>query len=400
MIRWLANNVGLMVLAVLLAFAVWLVSAWQEDPISEEVVSGRVIVVGLDPSTTLLSNSLPTTITTRIRAPRSVLQFLAAGGVKVDVNLADLSEGDHVITLTPALSAEPASLLSSLPVTSSVTIQKLVQRTLPISLKIDGSPALGFRQLQPAIVPNTVTITASRQVISQVIQVSGNLSVDGSRTDVAQTVRIFPRDANGNIISNVFVEPGSVAVSVTLEQLSNYKDLAVKVEREGQPAQGYAVTGISSDPPIVTVFGARDVITALQGFIQTQPVSIAGRVADVSELVSLNVPPNVSLLSGLQVSVTIKIEPIQGARTVTSKIELIGVPKGVTGTPSPTTIDIVLSGSLPRLNSLKDEDVRVIIDAKDLKPGINIVEPQIVKPEGITVQSIQPATIQVDLTSP
>ncbi len=400
MIRWLANNVGLMVLAVLLAFAVWLVSAWQEDPIAEETVSGRVLITGLDPSTTMLSNSLPTTVTTRIRAPRSVLQFLAAGGVKVDVNLADLSEGEHVITLTPTLNSEPASLLSSLPLTSSVTIQKLVQRTLPIGLKIDGSPALGFRQLQPAIVPNTVTITASRQVISQVVQVSGNLSVDGLRTDVAQTVRIFPRDANGNIISNVFVEPGSVAVSVTLEQLSNYKDLAVKVEREGQPAQGYAVTGISSDPPIVTVFGARDVITALQGFIQTQPVSIAGRIADVSELVSLNVPPNVSLLSGLQVSVTIKIEPIQGARTVTSKIELIGVPKGVKVNPSPTTIDIVLSGSLPRLNSLKDEDVRVIIDAKDLKPGINIVEPQIVKPEGITVQSIQPATIQVDLTSP
>ena len=217
---------------------------------------------------------------------------------------------------------------------------------------------------------------------------------------MAQTLRLYPHDAKGNIVSNVLMEPGSVVVSVTLEQLSNYKDLAVKVEREGQPAQGYAVTGISSDPPIVTVFGARDVITALQGFIQTQPVSIANRIADVSELVSLNVPPNVSLLSGLQVSVTIKIEPIQGARTVTSKIELIGVPKGVKAIPSPTTVDIVLSGSLPRLNGLKDEDVRVIIDAKDLKPGINIVEPQIVKPEGITVQSVQPATIQVELITP
>ena len=90
MMRWLTNNVGLMVLAVLLAFAVWLVSAWQEDPIAEELVPGRVMVSGLDQSTTLLSNSLPTTVTTRIRAPRSVLQSLAKGGVKVDVNLADL----------------------------------------------------------------------------------------------------------------------------------------------------------------------------------------------------------------------------------------------------------------------------------------------------------------------
>ncbi|NJM41281.1 MAG: hypothetical protein HC853_11195 [Anaerolineae bacterium] len=394
MVRWFANNFGLMVLAVLLAFAVWLVSAWQEDPITEEVVMGRVVIAGLDPSTTLLSNSLPTTVTTRIRAPRSVLQSLAAGGVKVDVNLADLSEGDHVITLTPSLLLEPATVLSSQPATSSVTIQKLVSRTLPVVLKLEGLPALGFRQLLPTITPSQVIITASRQAISQVVQVSGNIFMEGTRADVAQIVRIFPRDADGSIVSNVSLEPGSVAVSVTVEQLSNYKDLAVKVEREGQPANGYAVTGISSDPPIVTVFGARDVITALQGFIQTQPVSIANRTADVSELVSLNVPPNVSLLSGLQVSVTIKIEPIQGARTVTSKIELIGVPVGSTATPSPTTVDIVLSGSLPLLNSLKDEDVRVIIDVKDFKPGLNVVEPQIVKPDGITVQSVQPATFR------
>jgi YbbR domain-containing protein len=399
MMRWFANNVGLRVLAVVLAFAVWLVSAWQEDPIIEDVVTGRVVVTGLDPTTTLLSNSLPTTVTTRIRAPRSVLQVLAAGGVRVDVNMADLVEGGHIILLTPTLNAEPAQVLSSQPLTTFVTIQKLVQRTLPVTVRIEGETALGFRQLQPKINPNLVTITASQQIVSQVVQVSGNLSVEGARTDVAQTVRLVARDADGSIVSNIFMEPGSVAVTVTLEQLSNYKDLAVKVERDGQPAQGYAVTGISSDPPIVTVFGARDVITALQGFIQTQPVSIANRTSDVSELVSLNVPPNVSLLSGLQVSVTIKIEPIQGARTVTSKIEVIGVPVGVRATPSPTTVDIVLAGSLPLLNSLKDQDVRVIIDAKDLKAGINVVEPQVVRPDGITVQSIQPATIQVELTS-
>jgi YbbR domain-containing protein len=400
MVRWFANNVGLMVLAVLLAFAVWLVSAWQEDPITEEVVTGRVVVAGLDPSTTLLSSSLPSTITARIRAPRSVLQALASGGIKVDVNLAELSEGDHVITLTPLLNLEPALLLSSQPATSSVTIQKLISRTLPVVLKLEGSTALGFRRLPPTITPSQVIITASQQAISQVVQVSGNLFVEGARADVAQTVRIFPRDADGSIVSNVTMETGSVAVSVTVEQLSNYKDMAVKVEREGQPAQGYAVTGISSDPPIVTVFGARDVITALQGFIQTQPVSIANRTSDVSELVSLNVPPNVSLLSGLQVSVTIKIEPIQGAQTVASNIEVIGLTKGITATLSPPTVDIVLTGSLPRLNSLKEGDVRVIIDANDLKAGINVIEPQVITPEGITVQSVQPATIQVELATP
>ena len=399
MMRWLTNNVGLMVLAVLLAFAVWLVSAWQEDPIAEELVPGRVMVSGLDQSTTLLSNSLPTTVTTRIRAPRSVLQSLAKGGVKVDVNLADLDEGEHVIVLTPTLSNQPALVLSSQPITTSITIQKLVRRTLPVSIQVEGTPAIGFRKLQPFLSPGTVTITASHQVISQVVSVGGTLSVEGARGNLEQTVRLYPHDAAGNVVSNIYVEPGSVAVSVTLEQLSGYKDLAVRVRTIGSPSAGYNPTNISSDPQIVTVFGARDVIADLPGFIETQSVPITNAVADVEERVNLNIPPNASLLTGLQVLVKVKIEPIQGARTVTRKVELVGLPKNYTAVSSPLTVDIVLAGSLPRLNTLKDEDVRVIIDVKDMKPGINQAEPKVTVPDGITTQSVQPANIQVELVS-
>ncbi len=401
MVRWLANNVGLMVLAVLLAFAVWLVSAWQEDPIVQDSVQARVVVTGLSQAgDTVLAGTVPTTVVTILRAPRSTLDLLVAnGGVRVNVNLADLEEGDHVIDLVPTLSEQPAFIVSSRPLTTIITIEKLARQVLPVTLNIAGSPAIGFAAQPPVIDPRFIVITASKQVISNVVEVGANLSIDGTRANIDRNIRVFPRDASGNTVNNVVFEPVTVNVSVPIEQLSNYKDLAVKVETVGQPANGYAVTGISSNPSIVTVFGARDVITALQGFIATQPVGMQNATQDVNERVSLSVPPNVSLLSGLQVSVTIKIEPIQGARTVVRNIEVIGVSTDVSSTVSPSTIDIVLSGSLPRLSSLTDEDVRVIVDAKDLKPGTNQVEPQVTVPDGISVQSIQPATIQVDLTA-
>ena len=400
MVRWLANNVGLMVLAVLLAFAVWLVSAWQEDPIVQGSVQARVVISGLSQTgDTVLASTVPTTVVAIVRAPRSTLDTLAHDGVQVNVNLADLDEGDHVINLMPTMNEQTAVLIASRPLTTIVTIEKLASRILPVALNTTGNPAIGFAAQTPTIDPPVIVVTASKQSISNVVSIDGSVSVDGARTNVERSVRLFPRDAKGAIVTDVVMVPNTVNVSVTVEQLSNYKDLAVKVETVGQPGTGYAVTGISSNPSIVTVFGARDVITALQGFIATQPVSMQGAIQDVNERVSLNVPPNVSLLSGLQVSVTIKIEPIQGARTVVRHIEVIGVSTDVSATVSPATIDIVLSGSLPRLNSLTDEDVRVIVDAKDLKPGTNQVEPQVTKPDGINVQSIQPATIQVDLAA-
>ena len=400
MVRWLANNIGLMILAVLLAFAVWLVSAWQEDPIIQDNLQARVIVTGLSQNgDTVLASTVPTSVLTIVRAPRSTLNQLADGGLRVNVNLADLEEGDHVIDLVPTLGDQPAVVVASRPLTTLVTIEKLARQTMQVSLNIAGSPAIGFSAQAAVIEPRSVTITATKQVITNVASVGGSLSIEGVRTGIDQSIRLFPRDANGNIVNNVLVEPSTVTVRLPVEQLSNYKDLAVKVETVGQPANGYAVTGISSNPSVVTVFGARDVITALQGFIATQPVSMLNAIQDVNERVSLNVPSNVSLLSGLQVSVTIKIEPIQGARTVVRNIEVIGLSTGVSSTVSPQTVDLVLTGSLPRLNSLTDEDVRVIVDAKDLNIGTNQVEAQVTLPDGISVQSMQPATIQVDLAT-
>jgi YbbR domain-containing protein len=118
----------------------------------------------------------------------------------------------------------------------------------------------------------------------------------------------------------------------------------------------------------------------------------------VEQRVGLNVPPNVSLVSDNQsVLVQVRIEPQTGARTVTRKPLVIGVTSPLTATISPASVDIVLSGPLPRLNTLTDADVRVEVDASSLAPGVQQLTPRVITPDGITVQSIIPATVQVEV---
>jgi YbbR domain-containing protein len=398
MARWFANNVGLMILAVILAFFVWALASLQGDPILENTIAAPVVVTGSPPAGEVLSAStLPSTVSVRIRAPQSVFETLG-NTVQVPIDLSQLGPGEHVVELAPAIKAQPSLLLSSRPNTATVIIENTARQTFPVKVSITGTPAIGYRSLPPRIIPNEVVVTGTRQVVSTVATIDAVVSVDNVRSSLEQTVPLVARDAEGNAIDGLSINPSAAVVTVPMEQLSNYRDLAVRVKITGQPENGYAVTSVEYAPQVVTVFGPRDAIQQLPGFIETLDISIDQATQAVEQRVGLNVPPNVSLVSENQsVAVRVQIEPQQGARTVSRVPSITGVTTPFTATVSPPSVDIVLAGPLPQLNMLTEADVRVDVDASNLPAGVHQVAPTVVTPDGITVQSILPATVQVEI---
>src|SRR6266542_2722237 len=100
MARWLVNNLGLMVLALLFGFGAWTLSTLQSDPIIDSAVAVRVVKLGESRlSNVTMSDTLPVSVSTRIRAPRSVVQQLSSSGLHVDVDLSQLPVGEHVVWL-------------------------------------------------------------------------------------------------------------------------------------------------------------------------------------------------------------------------------------------------------------------------------------------------------------
>uniref|UniRef100_UPI004049084E CdaR family protein n=1 Tax=Candidatus Roseilinea sp. TaxID=2838777 RepID=UPI004049084E len=399
LMRWFVNNVGLMLLALLFAFAAWLLSTLQDNPIVEQSVPVRVTLIGLDQlGDRVLASALPQTVTAILRGPQKAFQALRPDDLTVNVDLSSLDVGAHVITLTPTLSQSPLRVESWSPVTATLVIDRLVRMQMPVRVSVVGSPALGFRAGAPVVLPQQVVLTASQQIITRVAFVNVTVSVDGARSSVQQDARVYARTLEGDLVPGVTLAPDIVTVRVPMEQLSNYRDLPVVVKWRGQPAEGYAVTDISVDPPIVTVFGPVDAVQATKGYIETMGVSIANAQSDIDEAVALNVPSGVSLVTESQtVRVRIRVQPLLGSRTVTREPELEGLGDGLTSDISPDTVDIVLNGPLPRLNALTEDDVRVIVDVSGLTEGIHQVTPRVVTPEDVTAQSVLPATVQVEI---
>ena len=93
------------------------------------------------------------------------------------------------------------------------------------------------------------------------------------------------------------------------------------------------------------------------------------------------------------------VVPLEGSVTVQRPVEIQGLAE-MTATVAPDSVEVILGGPLPVLEQLQEEDVRVIVDLFGLNPGSHSVEPQVVvAPTGVIVESILPATIQVEIVT-
>jgi YbbR domain-containing protein len=406
MIRWLLQNLGLMLLALVIAVVVWIAAAWQRDPIYEDEFDAPIPVqVKNLPSGTHLVDGWQQDVRVRLRAPRSVWDRLRArdinGAVDLSPNLDPLEPGEYDVPVKVTLSAEPAILLAVEPEYIRIELESIREREVPVTVEVRGEPALGYyRSEGPVVVSDTVKIRGPASLVDQVSHAAGNVSVREARDTVENEVALNPVDASGNRVNGVELEPERVAVSVPVTPLPNVKEMSVTLMQLGQPGEGYHVTDVRIDPPVVRVLGPVFILNDLPGFLTTVPISIEGRTEDVVERLALELPAGVSMFDPKEpaVQATIEIEPFFDSVTVTRTLTYQGLQPGLMPVASPEVVEVILSGPRPRLSALLPEDVRVVLDLSGM--GLRDeaqVEPVVVAPEGITVESIIPSVIQVQI---
>jgi hypothetical protein len=65
---------------------------------------------------------------------------------------------------------------------------------------------------------------------------------------------------------------------------------------------------------------------------------------------------------------------------------------------SPEIVEVILSGPLPKLESLGPDDVRVVLSLFEYPLGTHQILPEVITPEDIESQSLIPETVQVRIS--
>jgi len=401
--RTLGKNLRTLLWAFILALAVWVAAVTAADPDEVRALPSPVTVevVGQDPGL-VISSDYPKQVDITLRAPTSVWERISTdpASVRAVLDLSGLSSGQHSVGIQVQVSERPARLVSVTPATVNLALEPLATRKLTINLSLAGQPAIGYQAGDPSLSPLQVVVAGAESQVQQAAKAAVTLSLDGVREDVRKSLTVQVLDADGRPLDGLSVSPQTVDVDVPVSQRGGYRDLAVKVVVRGQVASGYRLTDISVFPPVVTVFSSDpNVVSALPGVVETQPLDLQNANEDVTTRLDLNLPEGVSVVGEQTVLIQAGISPIESSITLSNEVvQVTGLPEGLTAQVLPATVDVILSGPLPLLDTLTRQDIRVTVDLSGLTAGTHQLTPRVeILIADVVVESILPGTVEVTL---
>lgn len=403
-LRWIGRNLGNLLLAFVLALVVWVSAIVASDP-NEETVYPQTIpleIVGQDPELLQLNN-IPSQARLTINAPRSIWQQLVENPdlVRVWVDLSGLEKGDHTLDVKAQLLVTPAQIVKIDPQTIDVNLEPVKTKTFPVVVTPLGKSALGYREGELTLEPQKVTITGPESLVDQIVQVGSTMDIDGANADIQRNLLVQPLDSAGNPVDGVNLDPQMVQASLPITLLGGYRNVVVKVVTAGEPADGYWLTNLSLTPPNVTVFSTNpDLVNALPGYVETNPIVLTGLSDDVDVRASLELPDGVTQVGEESVLVRLSIAAREGTLLINLPIEAIGLPPETEAVFSPETVEVLLTGPLPILNNLQPAEIRVSVNLSGMEPGVYQVEPVVdLLPSQVNATYILPSTVEVTITA-
>jgi YbbR domain-containing protein len=398
-VRQLANNLGTIILALLLAFVIWISATLQDDPFATQEFPNVPITLMNQPDDTILMNQsdLSAWVNVQARAPQSVLAKLKASNFVATMDLSQAQPGTSVpVPIEVTCNDEAVRIEAWEPTKQTVHLEAMRTLTLPVTIEVQGQVATGYQAAAPVLVPGQVTIQGPEVLLSQVTAMAGSVNVDGAKADVVEKAVLKPLDADGRLVPGLQWTPDRVEVQVGVRRKLGYKpDVEVVPDLRGEPAPGYRLGSISVEPSTVTIAGLPSVLDELPGFVETSPISVTDATGNLLKHSPLTVPNTVVVVGVDYVTVTVEVLPIQSSRAMTAAIEIQGMRPGWVATPSPSVVDVIIEGPDTVLNKLNPEDIRVILDLFSSDLGVHRIVPKVLAPENITVVSVIPETIEV-----
>jgi YbbR domain-containing protein len=401
MLRWLSTNLRTFLLAFVLALAVWVTAVTSANPDLTQAYPNPIPIefLGQDPGL-VMTGTVQRQVQVTLRAPRSIWDTLLSGETAIHavVDLTGLKAGTHPLQVQIQIAARPVRIVSVTPDKFDLSLEQQVTVSMPIELTYLGQPAIGYKAGDLVLNPAEAVISGPESFVAQVKHVRATLDLTGSRQSIDTSLPIYAVDDSGSAVEGISIHPDNILVSLPIIQQGGYRDLAVKVIITGKLASGYRLTNITASPLIVTVYSENlPLIESLPGYVETAPLDLNGASNNIGTRLALNVPEGVLLIGEQTVSVQIDIAPIEDSRPVAFRqVEVIGLTPGLKAQLSPTTVDVILAGPLPVLNSLQLTDVHVRVDLTGLTIGTYQLTPLvIVAQQGVTVQSILPGTVEV-----
>jgi YbbR domain-containing protein len=368
----LINNLWLKILAVAIAFIVWMIAAQINNPVSTHTYSNvRVTLLGTDVLENegkvyqILNNSDVVKVT--VRAPESVISTLSATDIQAVADLSRITE-DGTVPIVYTL--ERAESIVADHDELQVLVEEKKTKYVNISYEMVGSVGDGCVAGKVNLERNRIEVSGPKSAVDKVAYAQVTIDLDGAVKTISADMEIILYDEDGRRVDSENIIKQTDYVTTTVTVLST-KDVPIYASVTGNPANGYIYPDdIEVYPGVITIAGDTSTLNSIAHVDITDPVDIGGSQDNVFATFDITkyLPSGVSIeepgFDG-EVTVIAYIEKLaeKNINIPKEKIGLLNIPEGFTAEIiEDGPIVVHLSGLSAELNAISSESLAGIAE--------------------------------------
>lgn len=401
--KWITNNLGLKILALLVSVGLWIIAININDPVSENTYTVNVslqnagVLSSAGKYFEVKDNS--DRIKVVVRGTRTALSQFNQADIVATADLSKITEDNLVpIDLSTTKQSDKIEGIRSDSQYVKLALEDVRRLQMPIEVKVLNDPQDGYILGSTQTSQNVVIISGPESIINQVESAAVEIDVSGATTDVKISLPIHLYSKEDDIIDTTKVNMSVQEISTTASILQKAVVPLIAIP-QGAPTQGYVLNGIMEGLPTeITIAGKSNIVSKIPYIDISESLDVNDIYQNTSYEININdyLPDGVSMVGNvgnngiLDISVGVDKESERTIVLDPEAIQVIGVPEGYSATVSDLDDDVEVPVS--GLKSLLDT-----IDESKLVPVINV--DKYLSNNGLTIEKGH-IDIPLDITLP
>ena len=401
--KWITNNLGLKILALLVSVGLWIIAININDPVSENTYTVNVslqnagVLSSAGKYFEVKDNS--DRIKVVVRGTRTALSQFNQADIVATADLSKITEDNLVpIDLSTTKQSDKIEGIRSESQYVKLALEDVRRLQMPIEVKVLNDPQDGYILGSTQTSQNVVILSGPESIINQVESAAVEIDVSGATTDVKISLPIHLYSKGDDIIDTTKVNMSVQEISTTASILQKAVVPLIAIP-QGTPTQGYVLNGIIEGLPTeITIAGKSNIVSKIPYIDISESLDVNDIYQNTSYEININdyLPDGVSMVGNvgnngiLDISVGVDKESERTIVLDPEAIQVIGVPEGYSATVSDLDDDVEVPVS--GLKSLLDT-----IDESKLVPVINV--DKYLSNNGLTIEKGH-IDIPLDITLP
>ena len=270
--KWIINNIGYKIAAVIFAFILWLIILNVTDPDATKTISNIAVTIENEDAvldgTCIYEIVSGKTTSITVSGSRSIISGLSSEDFIASVDFEELST-ENTVLISVELTGDMSKYSSKVDITVKTTtmvinIDEITTLKVPVEVKFTGESSDNETIDSVSVTPEYVTVTAPQSVLDTVDSVVAYVDYSDIDDDTSVRSQIGIYDAEGNEVD--LGSYGSVDCSSVLVEVdaSYTKTVSIYMEDpDDTTADGYEFASLQYSMVTVTIKGSRDIIESI-----------------------------------------------------------------------------------------------------------------------------------------